>query len=76
MERLCRLCGFWMRKESGPYGSCRRYAPRAYVIAVKRDGETRMEGETIFPETCNDDWCGEFVSTITAPPTPRLAETW
>lgn len=47
----CGGCRFWDRQEPTPgdeisYGLCRRYPP----------------GDTGWPGTCGDDWCGEQIA--------------
>lgn len=55
--RKCSECYFWHAYGSGagPTGQCRRHAP--VVLRINADGES----ENPFPETHEDDWCGDFL---------------
>ena len=64
----CADCRYFEADPSIAQGTCRRYAPRARIIA--RDefvpGECGawtepLEGLAYFPIVSSDNWCGEFV---------------
>lgn len=57
----CETCVFWhpdqapsKDKRGGPWGECRRNAPR---LRMPRMSE---ETEAVWPPTSQTDWCGEF----------------
>lgn len=55
----CDTCRFWSRDEGdGCFGECRRHAPRPWKSETCDDFD---DGPTVafWPETANDDWCGE-----------------
>lgn len=53
-EERCKECVYWAISEEDleePYAQCRRYAPRPTEPS---------QPLFIWPETHEDDWCGEF----------------
>ena len=59
MNENCGECRFWESENNAEFGRCKRYAPT--VIAV--------DGRHEWPETHQDDWCGDFVVRSTILPT-------
>lgn len=57
-KAICEHCAFW-----DPHwrvtGFCRREAPKVFQ---SDDG-----GDTVWPTTSNDQWCGEFSPHYTTP---------
>lgn len=52
----CECCMFWWQGAPGvdpQRGQCRRYAPRAQLLA------SVIPGHVLWPETGPGDWCGE-----------------
>jgi hypothetical protein len=66
-NRTCRVCQFWQENddESGT-GQCRRYPPTVFDVERVKvptgHGYEREEWRSveIFPDTEEDEWCGEF----------------
>lgn len=62
----CISCRFWESKTNklGPVGSlgeCRRYPPKVFAILLKdQDREDRWISDTHWPDTFDDEWCGEY----------------
>ena len=62
----CETCKFWTNKTSeitdlklsGPFGECRKYAPRG-PISFGFTQEVIVRGYNAFPMLPGDDWCGE-----------------
>ena len=56
-DLTCENCRFFHldHKETG--GDCRRYAPKPMLFADTEDAHTV---DTVWPQMCLDDWCGEF----------------
>lgn len=71
-ERYCQECWFWVRVERD-HGLCRRHAPKAFVVQRGAGPETDDSSVTGpnwagWPETCEDDWCGEWRGKPVAEP--------
>ena len=55
-KRACKDCAFWETMSNGLAGHCHRYPPTNRI--EYNDKDTRFH--SIYLETLNDDWCGEF----------------
>ena len=56
-SKQCESCAYWKRPNEKPaaiVGECRRYAPRP-----SSTGSFASQSFTMWPETRDDDWCGE-----------------
>lgn len=56
----CRICKFFKEDQEVVNGDgiCRRYAPRAVVMA-----DSFVNGdETVWPPVLKEDWCGDWKS--------------
>lgn len=63
-EPTCDLCLFWEHLRNTAVvgkGVCRRYAPRAVVSELEA-----ASMDAVWPETHDDEWCGDFVRKETA----------
>jgi hypothetical protein len=49
VERTCGNCRYWLDQENG-CGFCRRYPPKPDDKGIN----------CYFPDTCEDEWCGEW----------------
>jgi hypothetical protein len=57
MQRDCYTCRFWKGSSHGE-GECRRHPPQLTVVP---DGNEECPGvKTAWPETDQEDWCGEW----------------
>lgn len=61
----CKDCRFWDNEDRGEddvFGFCRRHAPTPFVAYTYQGDERRLldNTEASWPETCLDEWCGEF----------------
>jgi hypothetical protein len=68
-EPECGNCKFWKdidKHNAGNHGQCRRFPPVVVSLPPSQidghgDGDTFNPWDaTVFPETWNDDWCGEY----------------
>lgn len=59
-NETCSTCRFWQRDSMGVdkavIGECRRRSP-ALVVITERGNQITA---TRFPETIDDEWCGEW----------------
>ncbi len=55
-SKRCQNCKYWQKTDGDANydGQCRRHTPRILNNLISQ--------RTVFPETCKDDWCGEFQS--------------
>lgn len=70
----CETCKHWFKGEPQfTYGYCKRFPPQPGFQFNVRPGKwgeggeatiTRTPGATEYPNTKNDDWCGEHAPTI------------
>lgn len=65
MGEKCYTCRFWKNRDTAyGEGECRRYAPRPTTKPrTTGDGET-LPVLTYWPETSQDDWCGEYAAGV------------
>jgi len=54
-DKTCAKCKYWDNANSNS-GQCRRSAPQAVVFKV----DSEVEYRSVFPETVESDWCGDF----------------
>lgn len=75
-ERRCETCEFWGRfsvhspaaEGLANWGECRRRAPTVMspsMVALKHDDGTEERLFSAFPQTAEDDWCGEHERKMT-----------
>ena len=55
-NQTCASCRFWLRFSSDDSGMCRRRAPSPVILP----GFELSSAESTWPQTCDDDWCGEW----------------
>lgn len=64
-EQLCKTCRFWDGRFSG---ICRKYPPKVIIVDVERkDTKVYHQKQTLWPDTDEDDWCGEWEAKTPAP---------
>lgn len=56
----CAGCDFWLRKNEGRAGECRRFPPQVIYPIDKPDPGYRPRPEHYFPVSLEHHWCGEF----------------
>ncbi len=64
-DRTCEGCAFW-KQVAGNVGQCRRRSPQPAMASLVPDngpGTWRAS----WPDTLEDDWCGEFSPRVSAP---------
>lgn len=63
----CKTCPYWERLTAtgeGDTGQCQRHPPQVVGCLAGGGGVfNRLHTETFFPETFDDDWCGEHPDT-------------
>ncbi len=75
-EQRCENCRFWKRlpkdEEEPGLGDCKRHAPRP-IIALSGLRMDECLSEIYWPETREEDWCGEWqaITTQSDPPDKR-----
>jgi hypothetical protein len=72
MSSTCLTCKYWVwstlnaelssaaELDDNSWGQCKRYAPRALVLANPQEGDEKFRTDTLWPETSADDGCGDF----------------
>lgn len=72
MSNTCLTCKFWVwntlnddlnsitQLEDGNWGQCKRYAPKALVLANPQEGQEKFRTDTLWPETSASDGCGDY----------------
>ena len=62
MNRVCKLCEFWVEHADRPaVGECRRNPPVPVAITKSYASDDILSDiESAWPDSRANDWCGEF----------------
>jgi hypothetical protein len=63
----CKDCCFWDPFDNDEHrGLCRRYPPHdvVYVQTATMGPEIESRTQSLFPDTSDADWCGEFRTAL------------
>lgn len=73
MIQGCANCRFWGRSNAGGHAACRAHPPRIIETVAQLDLASPHGGgefdestafiATRFPQTADDEWCGEYEPT-------------
>jgi hypothetical protein len=81
----CVACHYWEPFQFAPdkkplTGFCKRFPPGSHLVVFRQgEGKAEFEIEAGWPETSNEDWCGEFLRDypplIQLPPVPSPSKS-